>query len=149
LSIDGLDRKILNALEHDARRSFRELAVHLGVSPSTIAARVQNLEMARIIRGYSALLNHSQLGFDLTAITEIVVSKGKLLEMEKEIAKLKGVCAVYDITGEADGLVIAKFRNREELSQFTKTMLALPFIERTNTHVVLTTVREDFRLPLE
>jgi len=43
-------------------------------------------------------------------------------------------------------MVIAKFRNRKELSDFTKSLLSMPFIERTNTHVVLTTVKEDFRL---
>jgi DNA-binding Lrp family transcriptional regulator len=87
------------------------------------------------------------LGYDLTALTEIIVSKGKLLEMEREIAKLPGVCAVYDITGATDGMVVAKFKDREELSRFTKSLLAMPFVERTNTHVVLTTVKEDFRLP--
>jgi DNA-binding Lrp family transcriptional regulator len=45
-----------------------------------------------------------------------------------------------------DAIVIAKFKSREELSKFTKTLLAMPFIERTNTHMVLTTVKEDFRL---
>ncbi|MDG7015903.1 MAG: Lrp/AsnC ligand binding domain-containing protein, partial [Nitrososphaerota archaeon] len=75
------------------------------------------------------------------------VSKGKLLEMEKEIAKLPGVCAVYDVTGEIDGVVISKFRDRNQMSRFTKGLLAMPFIERANTHVVLTTVKEDFRLP--
>ena len=35
---------------------------------------------------------------------------------------------------------------REELSGFTKRLLALPYVERTNTHVVLTTVKEDFRI---
>ena len=76
------------------------------------------------------------------------MSKGKLLETDREIAKLPGVCAVYDVTGEIDGIVVAKFKDREQLSHFTKGMLALPHVERTNTHVVLTTVKEDFRLAL-
>ena len=94
------------------------------------------------------MLDFDKLGYDITAVTEILVSKGKLLEMEKEIAKLPGVCAVYDVTGEIDGVVVAKFRDREELSHFTKGLLTMPFVERANTHVVLTTVKEDFRLPL-
>jgi len=67
--------------------------------------------------------------------------------MEKEIANLEATCAVYDVTGLTDALIIAKFRSRQELSNFTKHLLSLPYIERTNTHVVLTTVKEDFRLP--
>lgn len=43
-------------------------------------------------------------------------------------------------------MVLAKFKNREELSNFTKYLLASPFVERTNTHVVLTTLKEDFRI---
>jgi DNA-binding Lrp family transcriptional regulator len=66
--------------------------------------------------------------------------------MEKEIARLPNVCCVYDITGLTDAIIIAKFKKREELSKFTKRLLSMPFIERANTHVVLTTVKEDFRL---
>ena len=43
-------------------------------------------------------------------------------------------------------IIIAKFRNRKEFSDFVKKDLALPYIERTNSHVVLVTVKEDFRL---
>jgi hypothetical protein len=43
-------------------------------------------------------------------------------------------------------MVVAKFKSRNKLSDFTKALLAMPFVERTNTHVVLTTVKEDFRL---
>ena len=81
-------------------------------------------------------------------VTEIIVSKGKLLEMEREIAKIPSVCAVYDVTGEIDAIVVSKCKSREELSHFAKGLLALPFVERTNSHVVLTTVKEDFRLPI-
>ena len=77
----------------------------------------------------------------------MTVSKGKVLEVERDIAKLSHVCAVYDVTGEEDSIVISKFKNREELSNFAKEVLALPHVERTNTHVVLNTTKEDFRSP--
>jgi hypothetical protein len=41
---------------------------------------------------------------------------------------------------------VAKFKSREDLGAFTKRLLTLPYVERTNTHVVLTTVKENFRL---
>jgi len=104
------------------------------------------MEKEGIIKGYTAILDHDKLGYELTVVTELTVSKGKLLEMEKEVAKIPNVCAVYDATGATDAIVIAKFKSREELSNFTKSLLSMPFIERTNTHVVLTTVKEDFRL---
>ena len=107
------------------------------------------LEKAKIIGRYSAVVDFQRLGYELTVVTEIHVSKGKLVEMEQEIARLPNVCAVYDVTGEIDAIVISKCRNREELSHFTKSLLAMHFVERTNSHVVLTTVKEDFRLPIQ
>jgi DNA-binding Lrp family transcriptional regulator len=95
---------------------------------------------------YSALLDHEKLGYELTVVTELTVSKGRLLEVESEIARLPNVCCVYDVTGLTDAVVIAKFKTREELSKFTKRLLSIPYVERTNTHVVLTTVKEDFRI---
>ena len=41
-------------------------------------------------------------------------------------------------------IIVAKFRNREELSNFVKKDMSLSYIERTNTHMVLITVKEDF-----
>jgi DNA-binding Lrp family transcriptional regulator len=104
------------------------------------------MEEEGIIKGYSALLDHEKIGYELTVISEITVSKGRLLEMENEIARLRNVCCVYDVTGLTDAIIIAKFKSREELSKFTKRLLALPYVERTNTHVVLTTIKEDLRI---
>ena len=119
------------------------------VSATTVATRVARLQRLGIIRGYYADVDFHKLRNDHTEITEIHVSKGKLVEMEQEIARLPYVCAVYDVTGEIDAVVISKCRNREELSHFTKSLLAMHFVERTNSHVVLTTVKEDFRLPVQ
>lgn len=147
-SFDDLDRKILGILLSDARTSAREISFRIGVSTSTVTLRVERMRARQILRGFTAIVDFQRLGYELTVVTEIHVSKGKLLEMEKEIAKLSGVCAVYDVTGEIDAIVISKCRDREELSRFTKGLLGMPFIERTNSHVVLTTVKEDFRLPV-
>ena len=143
--INELDLRILTRLLNDGRASLREMAHEFHVSTTTVASRVSRLEKVGIIKGYSATVNFERLGYDLTAITQILVSKGKLYQMEKEIAKLPGVCAVYDVTGEFDAVVIGKFRNRWELGRFTKGLLNLPFVERTITQVVLETVRENFR----
>lgn len=147
-SFDELDRKIIEALLVDSRASAREMGFNLGVSTSTVTARIGRLRGEGVLRGFSAQVDFQKLGYELTVVTEIHVSKGKLVEMEREIAKAPGVCAVYDVTGEIDAVVISKCKDREELSRFTKGLLAMPFIERTNSHVVLTTVREDFRLPV-
>lgn len=146
VALDDLDRKILHWYLIDARLSFRELAHKLGVSTTTVQSRTTKMEKAGIIVGYTGLFDHDKIGFQLTAITEVTVAKGKLIELEKEVAKMPQVLAVYDVTGLTDAMVIAKFKSRDDLSKFTKALLAMPFVERTNTHMVLTTVKEDFRL---
>ena len=146
MNIDEVDRKILNELLRDCRRSYRSISRRAGISVGTVLSRIRRLEKAGVIRGYSALLDHEKLGYQLTVLAEITVSKGKLLEMEQAIGRLPNTCAVYDVTGSTDAVVLAKFRSREELSKFTKSLLSMPFVDRSNTHVVLTTVKEDLRL---
>lgn len=145
-ALDDIDRKLLGEMLKDSKRSFRELARAIGVSAATVINHVQRLESAGVIKDYTVRLDHERLGYELTVITEITVSKGKLLETEEEIAKISNACAVYDVTGLTDAMVIAKFKSRSDLSDFTKKLLAMPYVERTNTHVVLTTMKEDFRM---
>ena len=146
LTIDETDRKILSELLRDCRRSYRAIARKAGTSVGTVLNRIRRMEKSGTIKAYAAILDHEKLDYQLTVIAEITVSKGKLLEMEEAISKLPNTCAVYDVTGLTDAVVIAKFHSRGELSKFTKSLLAMPFVDRTNTHVVLTTVKEDFRL---
>ena len=146
MELNETDIRILQGLLEDARFSSRQIAKKVGVSVGTVLSRIEKMERDGIIKGYSAILNHEKLGYQLTVVSEITVSKGRLVEMEQEIAKIPNVCGVYDVTGLTDAVIIAKFKSREDLGHFTKRLLALPYIERTNTHVVLTTVKEDFRL---
>ncbi len=147
-TVDPLDLRIVRMLLVDGRASARELGESLGVSTSTVTAHLERLRKGGVLRGFTAVLDFQKLGYELTVVTEISVSKGKLLEMEREIARLPTVCAVYDVTGEIDAIIVSKCKDREELSRFTKGLLAMPFVERTNSHLVLATVKEDFRVPV-
>ncbi|MFW6117074.1 MAG: Lrp/AsnC family transcriptional regulator [Thermoproteota archaeon] len=146
MDLDHTDMQILQALTSNARLSSRKIAEQCDVSVGTVLSHTKKMEEEGVIKGYSALLDHEKLGYELTVVCEVTVSKGRLLEMENEIAKLPNVCGVYDVTGLIDAIIIAKFKRRENLSKFTKRLLSLPYVERTNTHIVLTTVKEDFRL---
>jgi DNA-binding Lrp family transcriptional regulator len=143
---DDTDVKILKTLVSDARLSSRQISKKSGVSIGTVLSRIKKMEVMGLIRGYTAVVDHEKIGYLLTALIEITVSKGRLLEMENEIARMPNVCCVYDVTGLTDAFIIAKFKSREDLSAFAKRLLALPYVERSNTHVVLTTIKEDFRL---
>jgi len=144
--MDEIDKKILKNLLVDARVSARQLALKLGLSTVTVLSRMSKLENQKIIRGYTTLLDHEKLGYDLTAIIEIIAKKDKIIQIEDRLSEMENVCAVYDVTGNTDTLVIAKFKGREELSKFVKNLSTIPYVENTITHVVLNTVKEDFRI---
>lgn len=146
--MDELDRGILGELNVDARRSHREIAHRLGVSPTTVSAHLQRLERDGVIQGYVPLLDDEQLGWDLTATIGIRISKGKLREVEERLARDPRAYAIYDVTGDFDALLIGRFRDRRDLDRFVKRALQDPHIERTNTQVVLNRVKEDRRVPL-
>ena len=145
-SIDETDKKIIAEYLKDARVSYREVAKRLQLAVGTVLTRTKKLENDGIIESYSAVLNHDKLGYEIIAISEITVSKGKLTEVENAIAKLSPTCAVYDVTGENDVILISKFKSRDEMSNFTKKLLSMSNVERTNSRIVLNTIKEDFRL---
>ena len=144
--LDETDEKILKNLLVDARHSARQLALKLGMSTVTVLSRIKKLEKAKIIRGYTAIVDHEKIGYSLTAIIEIIAKNDKVIDIEEEIAKFENVCGVYDITGSTDTIIIAKFKERKGLSKFVKEIATIPNVENTITHVVLNTAKEDFRL---
>ncbi|HYA58325.1 MAG TPA: Lrp/AsnC family transcriptional regulator [Thermoplasmata archaeon] len=147
-TLDELDRAILEELNVDARRSHREIAHRLKVSPTTVSSRVQRLEDQGVIRGYIPLLDDEQLGYDLWALIGIRISKGRLREAEERLARDPRAYAIYDVTGEHDAVLIGRFRDRRDLDRFVKHALQDPHVERSNTQVVLNRVKEERRVPV-
>ena len=143
---DDISIRVLEEYLRDSRQSIREVARKIGVSSGTVASRLKEMEDAGIIRRYSALLDYEKLGYELTAVTEIIVSEGKMIDVGEAIAKMSQATGVYNVTGDSDIMVVGKFRTRRELSDFTKKLLTIPNVERTKTHLVLNTLKEDFSL---
>ncbi len=75
--MDKIDEKILKNLLVDARLSARQLSLKLGLSTVTVLSRIKKLEKEKIIKGYTSILNHEKLGYDLTAVIEIIAKKDK------------------------------------------------------------------------
>ena len=122
------------------------MAIKLGVSVGTAYNRVKNLEATGVLKGYTVTLDPSKLGYGLTAIIMIQTEGGHLTEVEQEIAKNVNVIAIYDITGDYDAAVIAKFKDRSSLNDFVKSLLATPHIKRTVTSVALDVIKEEYRI---
>lgn len=147
-TLDELDIKIMRLLGEDARKSYREIAEQLQVAPGTIYSRTKRLMDEDIIKAYVPVIDPSKVGFDVYALILIQVEGKFLREFEEELAKNDEVYFVYDITGEFDVAVGARFRNRNGLDQFLKSVLKIPYVKRTVTNVVLNVVKEDFSVKL-
>ena len=88
--MDWIDRKILSALQNNARISNVELATKAGLSPSACLRRVTQLEKSGIIDGYHANLNAAQMGHDVLVLMQISLrgqSTGMMAEFEAAAAR--------------------------------------------------------------
>jgi DNA-binding Lrp family transcriptional regulator len=141
---DDVDRKVLTEYLIDSKRSYRLIAQQVGVAPGTVITRMKKLEENGIVKKYTIQLDSEKLGYDLTAIIECTISKGMMMEAGQKITRIKNTRAVYNITGDSDVLIIGKFKNRADLSNFTKKILRLPNVERTKTHLALNILKENF-----
>jgi DNA-binding Lrp family transcriptional regulator len=147
--MDELDFRILDLLNNNARKSYRQMAKELRVSMSTISNRIKNMESKGIIKGYIPVLDPQKIGYDLLVMIGVRISKGRLIDVQNKISTHEGVFGVFDITGDWDSIVMARFTNRDELNTFIKWVVSLEHIERTYTQIVLNVVKDEavVRLP--
>ncbi|MFA5077442.1 MAG: Lrp/AsnC family transcriptional regulator [Candidatus Micrarchaeia archaeon] len=141
-SLDSTDKRILRELRMNCRRSARELASELKLSPSSLIERMKRMEQAGIIRGYSADLDFLRIGYEFQALVQISISQGKLLEVQEKVSRIPGVYAVYDVTGSQDSIAFLMCRNRMELSSLIKKILSIPHVEKTNTSIILNVLKD-------
>lgn len=143
---EEIERKIVKALNQNARKSFREIAKEIGSSAPAVINNIKKLESGGAIRGYIPVIDLEYFGYDLTAVIALRISHGKLIETQEKIAEDPHVSTIYDVTGEWDSLVIAHFKGREELNTFIKNVLSQKYVDRTVTHIVLNTVKDERRV---
>jgi len=141
LGVDSTDQQILLELRRNCRRSYREIAASVGMSPAALIERMNRLEKEGIVTGYSANFDYSKLGFDFMAVLQISIS-GDLLKIQEKLSRLRGIAAVYDTTGQYDSVAIVMCKSRQELSALVKKVLAIPGVDKTNTNMVLNVMKK-------
>ena len=144
LTPDKVDERILSELLKNSRRSYNQLADILKISPNTVLKRVKDMESQGVIKDYSVIVDHKKVGYEVTAIIEIA-AKEKLTGIERKLAQIPNIYGVYDVTGTSDAIIIGSFKNTNTLGKFTKQLIDNPLVYRTNTHIVLDKLKEDFR----
>jgi len=148
MTLKSKDIELLRCLNKNGKASQRELAASTGAALGTVNSHIKNLEKKEIIKGYYAELNPEKVGYNLTAIINLRISKGKIMDLQDSISKHPQVFGVYDVTGEWDSLILARFKDRQEMDSFIKTTLSQKNVERSNTSLVLNTVKEEPRVIL-
>jgi len=146
--LDELDQKILAELMKDARKSIREIAKAIGSSPATVHGRLKRMIKNGIIKGFVPVVDSAKVGFPITAIIMLSVQGDKLKEIEMDLKEMNNVTAVYDITGDYDLMIIAKFRDMDGLNVFVKDLLSRPEVKKSVTHIAFSVVKEDLKLPI-
>ena len=88
---------------------------------------------------------------DIIAFIELTISKGRMLEVEEEIASFPNIFGVFDVTGTYDAILLGRFQTRSELSAMVKKINSFEFIVRTNTHLILNVIKNgtDFNSLIE
>jgi len=106
--LDAIDRKILAALQNNARLSNVQLADEIGLSPSPCLRRVRELEESGVIRRYVTLLDPAAIGLPVSIFVSVTLERQveKALEpFEKAIQQRPEVMECYLMTGDADYLL--------------------------------------------
>ncbi len=145
VAMDELDLRIIALLNQDARKSYRDIAREVDASISTVSNRIRKLETEGVITGYAPMIDESKIGFDVIAIVGVKIHKGKLLEVQRRIAKDDRVTHVFDVTGEWDSILVVRFKSTRELDGFIKRLGSMEYVENTYTQVVLNVVKEERR----
>ncbi len=146
--IDILDLRLLRRLAHNSRISVRSLASQLGIPHTTLYSRIRRLERLGVIKRYTIMPDLAKLGYTITAVTSVSVEGRYIEELEETVSRRTETVAVYDITGEYDMLIVAKFRGIGELDSFIKWLNKQRGVRRTETSVVFRIVKEDLASPL-
>jgi Lrp/AsnC family transcriptional regulator for asnA, asnC and gidA len=141
--LDKTDHKILEIINKDARTPYRQISRDLDISVGTVHNRVDKLIKTGVIKKFAPIMDHRKLGYGLTSIIGVRVKGGKLENWENKKSFDTNVLGIYDVTGEYDAFLIAKFKDTDELDKFIKDLLKEPDVERTYTQTVLNVVKED------
>lgn len=123
--IDEVDGAILHALQEDARNmSSTDIAERTGTSDSTVRKRIQRLESAGIVKGYSADVDYDESGYPLRMLLYCTASIPERGELVPEILRIDGVVSVQElVTGEQNLLVTAVGETDSEITPVAQELL--------------------------
>ncbi|WP_066772718.1 Lrp/AsnC family transcriptional regulator [Croceicoccus mobilis] len=151
--LDVFDKRIITALQEDARMPIAAVAERATLSATPVSRRVKKLEDEGIIAGYAPVLDARKLGFELEAYVLINLkshSDKNIARFENAIRDNPYVVSCHAVTGDMDYILRIIARDVEHLSQITlKTLVRLDGVRDVKSIIALEAVKESRSPPLE
>ena len=150
--LDRVDRRILDALQADARISNQELAKKVGLSPAPCWRRLRRLEDEGFISGYATLLTGSAIGLPILAYALVTLDNhhaDTVKQFDRLIQDRPEVLECHSMSGPNDYLLRIVAASMEAYEHFLSTqVLQLAAVRSVNTSFVLRTKKSTTRLPV-
>jgi Lrp/AsnC family leucine-responsive transcriptional regulator len=151
--MDRIDRNIIATLQRQGRMTNVELARMNDLAPSSMLERVRRLEEKAVIKGYHAMLDPKKLGYQVEAMVMVTLDRHQASPIdafESGVQDVPEVKACYHLTGRYDYVLHVAVRDIDHLGDLVKHRLgAIGGVEKQETFLILTTVKEDQGYPLE
>lgn len=140
--LDDVDRRILDLLLQDGRRSASEIGRTVSLSPAAAKRRIDRLERNGTIVGYKAVVDRSALGEQIEAFIELrFAGTTQVDDIEATVAGLPEVIEAFTTAGDPDALVRARARDLEHLKRVIDRIRRTGKVTGTKTLIVLGTAR--------
>ncbi len=151
---DERTRKLLRALEADARRTPAELAMLVGIDETEAAATVANLERRGVIRAYRTVVDWERIVPErVVAFIDVSVTPQRDVGFDQVAARIyrhPEVRSVHLVSGGHDLRVIVEGDSLHDVAAFVAEKLApIDHVTATNTHFLLKTYKEDGEVLVE
>lgn len=152
-TLDKTDLKILKILQQDAKITNLQLSTEIGLSPAPTLERVKKLEAAKLIKGYYTQLDNEALGIGISAIIQITLTRqveNAISNFKKEINKIPEIMECYQVTGNADYVLIVMLKDIRDFEALISQKLSkMEEIGQMQTMVVLSKPKDSKVLPIE
>lgn len=137
--LDTLDYALLNLLREDARTPTSVLARRLGLSRTTVQSRMERLEQAGVVTGYTVkVANEMEAGLVRTYVL-ITLAPRQARVIESALRRIPEVRTLHSVSGPFDLLAVVAATSISELDAVIDRIGALDGVERTTSAVVLST----------
>ncbi len=149
--MDPIDRHILKILQANSRASASEISKEVALSLPAVSERIRKLEESGVIASYGIRVNRTAAGYHLLAMMFVSIDKTEQIEnFRNTVVAFPQVLECHHIAGEYDYLLKLLVRDTTELEDFLSRQLkGIDGIARTNTQIVLSSLKEEINRPLE